>query len=373
MQNIAIVTEKVTHRNMEVVKGIYDFAKTTPDWNLHEFICTSKHLINSFLNWGAQGVVALVGVPSDALVHALRFQTVPVVAIGRHPVPFPRIRTNLASVAKICAKQFPSKKFSRIGYLAQTEIPGLLDALANEFGERLCHRHVALGEMDLIASKPRQTDALSKWIQGNELTAVIAGCDLVAVYLLRSANFLGIAVPEKLSILSVRESLTCGLPTNELTAIVEPNLELGYQAARSLDRLMNGYPLPAQPILVDAKTVVERSTTPSHDSDRNIDRAIRFIDENATRCITVSDLMKFQTNSRVTFERKFRQQVGCSPGDQIRKVRLSKAKELLSSTSDSISMIGTKCGFDSTNKFSSFFTAAAGISPRQFRHSVQKK
>lgn len=373
MQNIAIVTENVTHRNMQILMGIYDFAKSTPDWNLHEFISMSKQSINSFLNWGAQGVVALVDVSTDAMVQALSFQKAPVVAIGQRAVPFPRIRTNLASISKLCAKQFPSQRFSRIGYLAQTEIPGLLDALATEFGERLCHRHVALGELDLIASKPRQTDALSKWIQSNHLTAVIAGCDLVAVYLLRSASYLGIAVPEKLSILSVRESPACGLPTNELTAIVEPNHELGFQAARSLDRLMNGYPLPTQSILVDAKTVVERSTTPSHSSDRNIVRALRFIEENATRCITVSDLMKFQTTSRVTFERKFRQQVGCSPGDQIRKVRVNIAKELLSSTSDSISMVGNKCGFDSTSKFSSFFTAAVGISPRRFRLSVQKK
>jgi LacI family transcriptional regulator len=153
-----------------------------------------------------------------------------------------------------------------------------------------------------------------------------------------------------------------------ITAVEEPMRELGFQGARLLHRLLAGHPAPTQPLRVAAERVNSRSTTIAPTLTQAISRALRFIEENATRGISVSDVMAFQQTSRVTFERNFREAIGCPPGEQIRKVRMAHAENLLRTTNLSVAEVGKQCGFDTIAKFSTFFKNAAGISPLKFRH-----
>lgn len=71
--------------------------------------------------------------------------------------------------------------------------------------------------------------------------------------------------------------------------------------------------------------------------------------------------------SKNTLCARFRAAMSCSPMQYLAFVRLSRAKELLSTTKKSIDEISALCGYSSPNYFSLIFKRSVGISPREYR------
>jgi YesN/AraC family two-component response regulator len=65
--------------------------------------------------------------------------------------------------------------------------------------------------------------------------------------------------------------------------------------------------------------------------------------------------------------RIFQQELGIAPWDYLIRYRMLCAKELLLSSSASISMVASQVGFDSATYFSHIFHREVGHSPREFR------
>ena len=71
--------------------------------------------------------------------------------------------------------------------------------------------------------------------------------------------------------------------------------------------------------------------------------------------------------SRRMAEMRFRQAAGHSILDEIQSVRLARAKELLSNTTQDMSCIANFCGFKAANAFWKFFRQETGVSPTEWR------
>ncbi len=244
--------------------------------------------------------------------------------------------------------------------------------MANTFGERFQSFELMLSASQTRALAPTGPQELLKWLAGAGHSVLVADDDLTAAYLRRVLALSKIKVPQEASLISLVDSLTCNLPVHSLTAVILPDREIGYQAARIVSRTLSGIPAPSDTTWVDALHLTCRGSSVETGQVLSIDRAKKFIEENATRGITVADVMTFQQTSRVTFERQFQAAVGCTPGDYIRQIKVNKAKSLLLETNQSIESIGKTCGYQSPAKFSSFFKRAVGISPAAFRQRSQQ-
>ena len=67
----------------------------------------------------------------------------------------------------------------------------------------------------------------------------------------------------------------------------------------------------------------------------------------------------------------FLQQVGRTPGDEIRRVRIDAAKRLLAETDEKVESAALRCGYQSLNSFCVAFKTATGKSPGQFRREAR--
>jgi LacI family transcriptional regulator len=83
----------------------------------------------------------------------------------------------------------------------------------------------------------------------------------------------------------------------------------------------------------------------------------------------VDQLLDLVGMSRRAFEVWFRDRVGHSPGQEILRVRLERAKELLRTTDLSMSRVSSMVGYANTPAFTRFFRGLTGTSPRDFRAS----
>ena len=148
-----------------------------------------------------------------------------------------------------------------------------------------------------------------------------------------------------------------------------PNAErIGYEASALLDALMAGKNPPEQPLCVAPSGVItRRSTEVLAVEDRHIAASVRFIREHACEGIDVGDILTAVPLSRSTLERRFVKALGRSPKDEILRVRLNRAKQLLAETDFTLPLIAEKVGFEHPEYLSVIFKKKSGVTPGQFR------
>ena len=107
--------------------------------------------------------------------------------------------------------------------------------------------------------------------------------------------------------------------------------------------------------------------------DEDVVAAVRFIRAQAQRPIGVSDVLEAVTVSRRSLERRFRAALGRGLGEEIRRVRLGKAKSLLSGTEIPIGQVATNSGFSEAKHLSTVFRQETGFTPTEFRRQSRAR
>jgi AraC family transcriptional regulator len=101
-------------------------------------------------------------------------------------------------------------------------------------------------------------------------------------------------------------------------------------------------------------------------------RAIRYIDDNMNKEITLDDLAHEASLSKYHFSRLFRKHFGISPKQFIISQKITRAKELLRRKDSSISTVATEMGFNDLSCFSEQFKKFTGKTPTRFKRIVKK-
>lgn len=96
-------------------------------------------------------------------------------------------------------------------------------------------------------------------------------------------------------------------------------------------------------------------------------RAIKFIEEHYEDAISLSDIAKSVNLSPVYFHGIFKNYTGKTPHDFLQETRLLHSKNMLTSTSLSISEIALACGFSSQSYFNAFFKKQLNTTPLRYR------
>jgi LacI family transcriptional regulator len=136
--------------------------------------------------------------------------------------------------------------------------------------------------------------------------------------------------------------------------------------------MMAGKPAPEQPLLLAPHGVVSRESTDvlaTH--DRVLAAAIRHIREHACEGLRLKDSARWTNLSRRELERRMRKLIGRSPKEEITRIQLERAKQLLAETNLAAAVIAQKCGFVEPKYFSQVFHTKIGLTPGAYRRSVK--
>lgn len=99
----------------------------------------------------------------------------------------------------------------------------------------------------------------------------------------------------------------------------------------------------------------------------DIDYVVEYINDNFACEFTLDDLASKIALSRSHFSRLFKKETGYTLQNYIIKVRLERAKLLLTRGNVSITEIAHKCGFSSSAHFTSSFVKNIGVRPSVYR------
>ncbi|MEX0653465.1 MAG: substrate-binding domain-containing protein [Phycisphaeraceae bacterium] len=211
---------------------------------------------------------------------------------------------------------------------------------------------------------------LRQWLRSLERpVAVMASHDARARHVLEAARSLRVGVPDEVAVLGVGNDTILGELSSPTLSSIELNGErVGFEAAAMLDRMMQGQFVPRGPLRVPpGKVVMRRSTEALAIDDADVARAVRFIRERGNQALRVETLLDVVPVSRATLERKFRQSLGRSPFDEIRRVQVEHIQRLLTNTDWSIQRIAVASAFPDARRLAAAFHKATGLTPTEYR------
>jgi LacI family transcriptional regulator len=189
-----------------------------------------------------------------------------------------------------------------------------------------------------------------------------------------SCRLAKIDVPHEVAVLGgEHDLLSCTISKPQLSSIDHSPRRVGWTAAELLSRLMAGETPPAEPILLPAARVITRQSTDTVAvSDDLLASAIRFIKQNSHRHIQVRDILREVPISRRALEKGFRKSLGRSPAEEIRRVRIDHAVQLLCDTSWAMPRVAAACGFDRPELLTRAFRRELKTTPSSFRKQHRK-
>jgi LacI family transcriptional regulator len=329
--------------------------------------------------WEGDGILAWLGA-WDELAEFVERQNKPTVdfSFRRPHLHFPRVIEDHAHAAQLVADHFLSRGFNQFVFYSDAANwsydergRGFLEAV-----ERAGHACLWLKwhESPAFRTDRDQWKQKRAWL-GAELKkrpqplALFAANDQHALDVLEACNYAHLVVPDQVAIVGAENYLLAPAAMRTPVSSVDTNLEtLGYRGAALLDRLMSGKPAPKEPIRVPAAGLVARQSSDLLAVPHaGVGRSLRFIWEHGHEPISVKDLVGVAAMSRRSLHTAFLRYLGRTPGQELHRVRIERAKRLLGQRGQKIETIGKDCGYQRPNSFSVAFKQATGMSPKQYR------
>lgn len=216
-----------------------------------------------------------------------------------------------------------------------------------------------------------QQQQIATWLQELTKPVGIMTChDDRGQQVLDACRRASVAVPDDAAVISVdNDPHLCNLCTPTMTSIdVNPSL-IGYEAAALLDRLMQNEPPAQQVTLLGPPRGIapRRSTDTLLIEDQEVATAIRYIRENATEGVRVADVIALATKAPSTLERRVKKMLGRTIKAEITRVRLARAKLLLSETGFTVAKIAERTGFAEPKYFCEVFRKHEGVTATEYR------
>ena len=180
-----------------------------------------------------------------------------------------------------------------------------------------------------------------------------------------------VAVPERVAIVGIEDdALPCESAWPPLSSVRCDFDGVGYQAARLLERMLDGETLSEEERLLRLPPLglVERQSTDIVAiADPELADALRYIRHHACDPCTVSDVLRQVPVSRRWLETRFSEHLSRTPHSEITRVRMETASGLLLANEWSMREVAKRCGYATVQSFTKAFQSAVGETPASFR------
>ncbi len=268
---------------VQVARGVEAYTEskgyTTLTYNVQGDPAAERRGLETFLSWRVDAIIFSTARDQKNVEYALK-ANIPVIQVERPRSPkSDRITVDNYSGALAAMEHLLALGHKHIAYIGQK--PGVVDnRLAdyvdierfgayqdslkkyNLFDERL----VALGKSYTLGDNSAQGDgyhATRRWLeQGEPITAVFAGSDILAAGVLQAIHEQGLSVPQDISVIGYDDTFAPFL-TPLLTTVRLPAHELGETAAQlAIERIHAKEVKKPKEYRLQSKLIIRKSTGP---------------------------------------------------------------------------------------------------------------
>ena len=375
---IALLIDTSSSWGAGLIEGIVDYAKTTNKRWLFSFELRGKY--DRFMlpeSWVGHGVIARINHPD--LAEQIVARKLPAVNVswfryGENLIP--TCTCDEEKVAEMAIRYLMDKGHRQFAYCGSMHRPGYYDRLGEAFIHQLdaagfpCIRFAADKEELNGLDTEQQLVKLAEWlVKLPRPSALLTFDDLQGRVVTEACVQCGLEVPDDIAVLGGEHDELCSrVSSPPLSGVDQSAHEVGYHAAEMLDRQLTGKSMEVTDRrLPPARIISRQSTDKVAIDDDMLAEAIRYIQEHYADEISIRDILHAIPLSRRALEIGFRRHLGRTPRDEIRRIRVQKALELLCDTEWSVTKIASACGFDRPELLTRAFRREFKATPTDFR------
>ena len=386
LKHIALLVDGSRAYGRGIFRGVAEFAGEQDDWLI---LPQERNLSDSLPKWlksnRVDGIIAFI--PNARFEKDLRKLGIPVVDVrgegfGANMHVFDSDPEEIARMA--------SEFFGRAGFVnfAFCGYPGVFfsdrrqAAFVQQIGERghdvLIYEEPS-GNPDYFLrerSSMEYEPELHKWLVGLPKPIAIFACnDVRGQQIINACRERGIDMPGAVAVMGVdNDEMLCELSRPSLTSIEPDTRRIGREAAALLARLLTNKRIPPEFRNIPPVRVVERQSTDIVPVEEPLVlRAMRLLRERGCAGLTVEELCERLDYSRTTLDNLFRSHLGHTVSEELIRIRLNRAIQLLRDTDQSLEQIAPRCGLPSVAYLCRFIRRETGKTPGQFRKSKSER
>lgn len=363
----------------EFNQGVAEYAKKA-NWILDDLMCHNGRVP---VRWKGDGIITHVGDRSDKdLIQVLRGAKVPIVNLGYFSSSFisSRILPDNDRIGESAAEHLLSRGFENYAFYRLSSSAVVVERM-NAFRRTI----EAAGKnfIDLNFETQLSDDPKNRVHQGRLLAwlsaklkkvpkpiATMAQYDGEANDIVRACLSVGIQIPHEVAVIGVdNDPIYSTLGPITLTSVDSNRRLAGYRAAELLDKLLDGEKWIEKTIrIAPGGVVVRESTDIVAVEDPYVSKALRFIWNHFKENISVEDVIRFSGISRRGLYDRFERKVGHPIYEELMRMRLERAKELLRKGGHKLQYIAVESGLEDAERLSKSFKRFCGMSPTEYRN-----
>ena len=375
--HVALIVETSSHYGREILVGVTRYLRTHRPWS----VFLEQHLDSAvpawFGRWAGNGVISRAADPGVLLPLVAR--GVPVVDVSdRRPAvaDLPRVNSDDDAIGRMAADHLWERGYRHFAFCgfagerwSDCRRAGFVGRLADRGRDGPTSDTPWVGRM-----WEREQDSLARWLAAlPRPLGVFAANDFRGQQVLDASRRAGLRVPGDVAVVGVDdEPVVCELCDPPLSSIRPDAARVGFLAAELLDAMMGTEPRAVTSQRVPPVGVSARQSSDALAvDDPETAAAVAYIRANACRGATVADVLRHTGLSRSDLERRFRRHLGRSPHEELGRVRLDRAKELLAGTDLKVGVIADRVGFAHAEYLCVFFKRAEGETPGEYRRRTR--
>ena len=377
---VALVVETSLAPGREILRGIAQYVRECGAWSVYHQPRSLEESAPRWLRrWHGDGII--VRLQNRRLFEAVRASGLPAVDVlgVANDGSIPLVHVDDAAIARMACEHLHDRGFRHFGFVGNLH-ESFSDARRDAFvtAVEACECTCEVFEAPFRSLKEdsweKHLERLSRWVAALPRPAGVMLCsDQRGPEVIEACRAAEISVPDEFAVIGVDNDETlCEVSQPSLSSVWPDHTRVGYRAAELLDHLMSGSETPKAPLLLAPVRVIPRLSTDAWAiEDRYIAAAVQFIRKYGCDGIGVADVVSRFPFSRSVLQRRFRNALGRTVHDEIIRVRLARARELLTETNLPMAIIAEQAGFKHQEYMGAVFKAKIGQTPAQLRRAAR--
>jgi LacI family transcriptional regulator len=374
--HIALLIETARSYGRGLLRGVRRYSTEHGPWSVYMELRALDSKTPAWLkHWRGDGILVRTG--DKTMADAVMATELPVVVLraSRLMEGVPFVGVDNHAMGRLVLEHFMERGFHHFGVFGvETEdyfkerCDNFVIAV-NEAGCK-CDVYRQRGRHEKPLDWERQQEDVAQWVLSLPKPIGVMACtDQLGFWFLDACKRAGVSVPEVVAVVGVEndESLTA-MSMPPMSSVRFNGEKAGYEAAALLARLMAGEPPPREQLEIPPLGIVTRQSSDIVAvEDAEIADALRFIRENASRGISVDDVLRAVPMSRAGLDQQMRQAIGRTAKAEIGRAQLEHVKRLLAETDLSLAQIADRTGFRHPQYMAEVFKKKCGKTPGRYR------
>ena len=374
---VALLIETSNAYSRGLLRGIHNYLNEHQPWSIYLPERGRGDVPPNLLqDWQGEGIIARI--ENARIAKAIQAAGVPTVNVSATDfLPgVPCVETDNAAIARLVFDHLAQRGFQNFAFCGDQQF-----RWSREREQRFAEFARREGRECSIYSPQTRRRGKGSWEQEQDrlvawLRALPKPCGMMSAYdicgwqVLEVCRRTTIRVPDEIAVVSVdNDELLSNLSDPPLSSVMPDSLRTGYLAAQTLETLMAGGKVVGTACLLPPTGLVTRESSDVRATDdADVALAMRFIREHACDGIKVADVLSaLPPLSRRVLEMRFNRVVGHTPHDEILRLQLQRAQQLLEQTDLPLRTVADKAGFKHAEYLSVVFRQTFGATPGAYR------